>query len=451
VAEPTVAVIGGGVSGLAAALRVRDRLPMSRVIVYESSARLGGKLCTASVGGTRIETGAEAFLVRDQAGGDSAAVALAWRLGLGDSLVHPQTVPPGLFVDGELRRLPGGTLLGVPSDLSMLDGVAVPAAERDSDAGRPLLADGEDVAVGELVRARLGDQVVDRLVDPLLGGVYAGRADRLSLEATVPALARECRVRSTLVGAARAAIASSAAHRGGPVFATIHTGLSCLVDGMAAALGPVELRLGAPVRELSRTATGWRVTSGPAPAPRADEVDAVVLAVPARPAGRLLGAIVPAVEYASVGLVTLILPPVELPDLSGFLVPATEGFAVKAVTFFSRKWGHYQQPVVRASLGRHGEPEVLQRSDAELVGLVRAELATLLGRPLPAPVETLVSRWGGALPQYPPGHVARVAAMRSALPRGLAVAGAAYDGVGIPACIRSGTAAADRIVGECLA
>lgn len=453
---PRVAVVGGGVTGLATALRVCERLPRAQVIVYESTARLGGKLSTGTLAGMPVETGAEAFLVRDPAGGESAAVAMARRVGLGDTLVHPRPVPAGLFVDGALRRLPAGTLLGVPSDLSTLEDVAKPAAEQDRDGGRPLLADGEDVPVGALVRARLGDQVVDRLVDPLLGGVYAGRADALSLEATMPALARECRVRHTLVDAARAAVGRSAAHRAGPVFATVRGGLSRLVDRMADALGPVELRLRAPVRELARVADGWRLVSGPVPEARADVVDAVVLAVPAGPAGRLLGDLArpldtpaPALDYASVGLVTLVLPPADLPALSGFLVPATEGFAVKAVTFFSRKWAHYPRPVVRASLGRYGEPQVLQRDDADLVALVRSELAVLLGRPLPAPVAASVSRWGGALPQYPPGHLARVAALRARLPAGLAVAGAAYDGVGIPACLRSGTAAADRVVGEC--
>jgi oxygen-dependent protoporphyrinogen oxidase len=304
------------------------------------------------------------------------------------------------------------------------------------------------VAVGALVRDRLGGDVVERLVDPLLGGVYAGRADGLSLEATMPALAREARTRSTLVGAARAAVASSRAHQGGPVFGTLRSGLSTLVDGIVAALDPVELRLRAPVRELLPTAAGWRVVSGPAPAPVTEEVDAVVLAVPALPASRLLGA-TESIGYASVALVTFVLPPTGLPELSGFLVPATEGFAVKAATFFSRKWAHHRRPdgtlLVRASLGRFGESEVLRGSDAELATLVRTELGELLGQRLPEPVQALVTRWGGALPQYPPGHVARVAALRAALPETLAVAGAAYDGVGIPACIGSGERAADRV------
>ena len=176
--------------------------------------------------------------------------------------------------------------------------------------------------------------------------------------------------------------------------------------------------------------------------------DAVVLAVPGRPAARLLST-VDFLDYASVALVTLVLPEVDLPSLTGFLVPAVEGRAVKAATFFDRKWAHLGRAgrtVVRCSLGRYGDPGVLQRSDADLVSLAHADLGALLGRPLPPPVEAVVNRWGGALPQYPPGHLDRVAALRASLPPTLALAGAAYDGVGIPACIRSGWAAADRIL-----
>ena len=439
-----VAVVGGGITGLAAALRLRDRLPRARITVFDQATRLGGKLATGPLG----ESGAENFLARDPSGGESAAVALTRRVGLGDELVHPRPVPAAVVVDGQLRPLPPKTLLGVPSELSTVESVARPVAALDRDEGRPLLSPGDDPAVGALVRARLGDDVVDRLVDPLLGGVYAGRADLLSLLATMPGLAAAALTEPTLVGAARAAIAASAAHRGtGPVFATVQSGLSTLVDAVVRALGPVDFRLGQPVRALDRTADGWRLTTGPAARPEYSTVDGVVLAVPAGRAHRLWPA-VPPVEYASVALVTLALPEPRLPELSGFLVPAVEHRAVKAVTFFGHKWAHQGRPdgvaLVRASLGRYGETEILHRTDDELAATVHAELSGLVG-PMPAPVATTVTRWGGALPQYAPGHVERVARTRAALPPTLALAGAGYDGVGIPACIRSGEVAADRI------
>lgn len=205
-----IAVVGGGITGLAAALRLRDRAPDgSTITVYEQSGSLGGKLRTGSVAGAPVEFGAEAFLTRDPAGGESAAVALARRLGLGEDLVHPATGQAAIALRGRLLPVPGGTLVGVPGDLEKVSALAQPAADRDRDGGGPLLGPDEDVAVGELVRRRLGDEVVDRLVDPMLGGVYAGRADSLSLATTMPGLARTARIEGTLTGAVRAALAAS--------------------------------------------------------------------------------------------------------------------------------------------------------------------------------------------------------------------------------------------------
>ncbi|MDG4823810.1 protoporphyrinogen oxidase [Asanoa sp. WMMD1127] len=455
----SVAVIGGGIAGLAAAVRIRDQAPDVRVTVFEQGATLGGKLRTGELAGSPVELGAEAFLVRDAAtGADSPAITLARRVGLGADLVNPAVGAAALAVDGKLVPMPRGTLTGVPGDLAALEGVAR-VADHDLDAGRPLLAEGADVAVGALVRRRLGDQVVDRLVDPMLGGVYAGRADQLSLAATMPALAQQARVEGTLTGAVKAAQAAFPRVPGGAVFATVRGGVSRLVEAAAAASG-AEIRLGATVRELARTPEGWRLTVGPTRDPQHVTVDAVVLAVPARPAARLLAAVehvaaerVGALDYASVALVTLALPRPELPELSGFLVPAENGTAVKAATFFSTKWAHLARPdgvaLVRASVGRYGDEHVLQRDDAELAAIVHRELSNLVEHSLPKPLETKVQRWGGALPQYAPGHLDRVAAARAALRASaptVALAGAGYDGVGIPICVRSGEAAADAVL-----
>ncbi|MEU8023274.1 protoporphyrinogen oxidase [Micromonospora haikouensis] len=458
-----VAIVGGGITGLAAAVRLADRAPAgTEVTVYEQSGVLGGKLRTGELAGGPVEFGAESFLMRDPAGGESAAVALVRRLGLAGDIVHPSVGQAALAVDGGLRPIPGGTLVGVPGDLAKVAAVAEPATDADRDEGRPLLAPGADVSVGALVRARFGDAVADRLVDPMLGGVYAGRADDLSLATTMPALARAARVEHTLVGAVRAAQAAAPRAPGEPVFGTLAGGLSRLVEAAAAA-GGATIRRHAAVRELTRTATGWRLTVGPTRDPELVDADAVLLAVPARPAARLLAGVadlapeavatVGALDYASVALVTLALPRPELPALSGFLVPATEGLLVKASTFFTTKWGHLTRPdglaLVRASVGRYGEEASLQVTDDDLVEAVHRELSKVLGTPLPAPVASHVQRWGGALPQYTPGHLDRVAAVRAAL-RGahptLALAGAGYDGVGIPVCVRSGETAAEEII-----
>ncbi|MDI6103258.1 protoporphyrinogen oxidase [Actinoplanes sp. NEAU-A12] len=447
-----IAIIGGGIAGLAAAVRLRDVTPPgTEIVVYEQSSALGGKLRTGDLGGLPVERGAESFLNSAPGGGESAAVALARRLDLGDALVHPAARPAALAFGGGLVPIPGGTLVGVPGDLSALDGVALAASDADVDSGRPLLAPGEDVAVGALVRERFGDEVVDRLVDPMLGGVYAGRADRLSLRVTMPQLAHTAETEHTLAGAVRAAQARGRRVPGQPVFAAVEGGMSRLVAAAASASG-ARVRLGLPVRELTRTPGGrWKLIFGPVPAPRSDEVDAVILAVPASPAARLLGdPEVAELEYASVALAGLALPPgTRLPDLSGFLVPPGEGTLVKAATFFTTKWPHLATArgpvIVRASLGRAGEQERLQLDDASLIAIARRELGALIGAELPEPVESWVQRWGGGLPQYAPGHADRVARARAALPEGLALAGAAFDGVGIPVCVASGERAADEV------
>jgi protoporphyrinogen/coproporphyrinogen III oxidase len=459
-----IVVVGGGIAGLAAALRLRDRLgDAAGITVVEQSDRLGGKLHSTPFADGVLEAGAETFLMRDPDGTPSPAARLVERVGLAGALRHPATTRAALAVAGRLHPIPTGTLMGVPADPSTVDGLAAVPAGRDADTGRPLLAPGADISVGELVRARLGDEVADRLVDPLLGGVYAGRADDLSLATTIPALAAAARSQSTLAAAVRAAApapvssASGTAPRG-PVFGTIEGGMSRLVSAAAEASG-ARLMLGLPVRELIAEGGRWRLVAGPTPRPTVLHADAVVLAVPARPAARLLAGVdqdaaraVGELDYASVALVRLAVPGADLPELSGLLVPAVEGYAVKALTIFSTKWAHLSRDdgtaLLRASIGRYRDTAVLQRTDAELITLARRELGELIGAALPEPLVADVVRWGGGLPQYRPGHLDRVAAARAALAgRGtLTLAGAAYDGVGIPACVRSGEAAAEVLL-----
>ena len=455
-----VAVVGGGISGLAAAVRIRELAPAgTEIIVYEQSGVLGGKLRTGELAGTAVERGAESFLAGAPGGGESAAVRLVRRLGLGESLVHPAALPAALSLGGRLEAVPGGTLVGVPGDLTTLGAVATATPDTDRDLGRPLLEAGQDISVGALVRRRYGDAVAERLVDPMLGGVYAGRADDLSLATTMPALAEAARKEHTLAGAVRAAQAAAVRVPGRPIFASVAGGLSRVVGAAAAASG-ARISLGLPVRELTRTADGWRLLLGPVPAPQIDDVDAVVLAVPATAAARLLAGVsaeaaaeVGVLTYASVALAGFALPAgTALPELSGFLVPSTEGTLLKAATFFTRKWAHLDRDggpvIVRVSIGRAGEEERLQYDDRTLAERAHAELGALIGSPLPPPTDSWVQRWGGGLPQYRPGHLDRVAAARGALADlpGLALAGAAYDGVGIPACVASGERAADDVL-----
>ncbi|GLY94844.1 protoporphyrinogen oxidase [Actinoplanes sp. NBRC 103695] len=439
-----VAIVGGGIAGLSAALKVRELAPpQTEIIVYEQSGVLGGKLRTGSLGGVTVERGAESFLMGAPSGGPSAAARLAARLGL--SLAHPAGLPAAIASD-DLSPLPPGTLMGIPRDSS------------ETPSPAPLLGAGSDISVGDLVSSRLGPDVVDQLVDPLLGGVYAGQASGLSLAATIPALAAAARHEHTLAAAVRAAQAASKREPGAPVFGTVDGGMTRFVAALAAACG-ARISLGLPVRELLPATYGWRLMLGPVPATQTDDVHAVILAVPARAAARLLDGIDPAaaatvgvLDYASVALAGFALPPgTELPSLSGFLVPPSRGTLVKAATFVTSKWTHLAGPggpvIVRASLGRYGEQARLQHDDRTLLATAHAELGDLIGTPLPPPAEAWVQRWGGGLPQYAPGHLDRVGAVRAALAGrpGLALAGAAYDGVGIPACVASGETAAETV------
>jgi oxygen-dependent protoporphyrinogen oxidase len=443
-------VVGAGISGLAAAHAIGRS---ARVTVVDGASRIGGKLATSEIGGMPVDAGAEAMLARSEEG-----IALATAVGLADRIVHPATTSASLLIDGRLQPIPRGTLMGVPADIDAIreSGVLTEAAVNrldDDPSGPPL---GEDVSVGAVVGGRLGREVVDRLVDPLLGGVYAGRADVLSLQATVPALARALRLRGSVVAAARAAMAA-APRREGPVFATLRGGLGSLVPAVARASG-AEFRLGLTVREIERTPTGFRLVAGPVPEPTVLEADAVIVAAPASKAARMLADVVPMaaqelsrIEYASTALVTLAYPRTEFPPGSGVLVPASEGYAVKALTFSSQKWHHLAgaSTIVRASLGRHGDNSALQVDDEDLARRAASEIAAMTGVSV-APIEQRVTRWGGALPQYAVGHLDRVRRIQAAveLVPGLALCGAAYGGVGVPACIRSGQDAAARVLAD---
>ncbi|MBO0787115.1 MAG: FAD-dependent oxidoreductase, partial [Actinobacteria bacterium] len=236
--------------------------------------------------------------------------------------------------------------------------------------------------------------------------------------------------------------------------------LGTLPAAVAAAAG-ARVRTGVMVRELARTPSGWRLTAGSAHAPEQITADAVILAVPARPASRLLAGIagdasaaLAGIPYASIAIVTLAYREQAFPSPpagSGYLVPAVDGHPVKAVTFATRKWPHLAATapgtvLVRCSLGRAGEEATLQRDDGELAALAAADLAAATGV-TGAPDAARVTRWGGGLPQYLTGHLGRVARIRAgvAAQPGLAVCGAAYDGLGIPACIATARTAAAQV------
>ncbi|MEU1318417.1 protoporphyrinogen oxidase [Streptomyces tibetensis] len=453
-----VVVIGAGIAGLAAAHRLLDR--GARVTVLEASGRVGGKLLPGEVAGARVDLGAESLLARRP-----EAVALAREVGLADRLRPPATATASLWTRGALRPFPKGHVMGVPGTASALAGVLSEEglARIEQDAELPRTEVGDDVAVGEYVAQRLGREVVDRLLEPMLGGVYAGDAYRISMRSAVPQLFQVARTHTSLTEGVRELQAKAAAARQtGPVFMGIKGGIGTLPLAVADSVRTRggEILTGTPVTGLRRTPEGgWHVVSGE----REWLADAVVVAAPAPVAARLLRAETPgaaaeldAVEYASMALVTLAYRRAEtaLPDGSGFLVPPVDGRTIKASTFASQKWGWIDDEnpdlvVLRTSVGRYGETEILERDDSELADVSRQDLKAATGLDA-TPVATHVTRWDDGLPQYPVGHHARVARIREHIARlpGLAVCGAAYDGVGIPACIASAYAAVDRIHGD---
>ena len=456
-----VVVVGGGIAGLAAGAAIRRGASDVEVLVLESSPSIGGKLALAEVGGVSVDVGAEAMLHRRP-----EAVSLTRASGLADDVVHPATTKAGLWTRGRVRPMPR-TLMGIPTDQRLLAdsgvlskaGLARVALERGLP---PTRLEGHDVSVGWLVEERFGREVVDRLVEPLLGGVYAGHARELSARAAVPqVVALLDRDRSMLRAAAEATAATSDL----PVFAGIRGGLGRLPHAVASCAG-LEVRTGATVRDLARAAEGgWNLVVGSTHDPEVLHADAVVLATPARATARLLSDVVPAaslelarIEYASMAVITLAFRARDMPAVegSGFLVPPVDGRSVKAATYSFAKWdwvreagrlGEHDVLVLRCSIGRHREEAVLQRTDEELVALALDDLADAVGLSV-RPVDSHVQRGGGALPQYAVGHLERIRHVRDAVAAvpGLAVCGAAYDGLGIPACIASAELAATQVL-----
>jgi protoporphyrinogen/coproporphyrinogen III oxidase len=458
-----VVVVGGGISGLAAAWFLhRDGPPGLTVTVLEGSPQVGGKLRVSEVAGVAVDEGAESILLRRP-----EAVDLAAAVGLGGDLEDAATTSAAIWSRGRMRPVPTGTVMGIPADLRALARTGLLSARElarvPADSWLPGARLSGDVAVGKHVARRMGHAVVERLVEPLLGGVYAGRADLLSLDATMPQLAAPARRHRSLLAAAREARATGAA--GGAVFGAPRGGVGRLPGAVARACAAT-VRTGATVRELARTPTGWALTVGSTRDAQRLEADAVILAVPPPAAARLLRDPVPAaaaelsvVRSASMAVVALAFAKTAFRSPlrgSGFLVPPADGRVVKAATFSSTKWGWYADAapdtvVVRLSVGRLDEDIDLQRDNAELVEVVLADLSDAVGVTDP-PVDARVSRWGGGLPQYAVGHLARVQRVRAAVGAhpGLAVCGATYDGVGIPACVASAERAAADVLRQWL-
>ncbi|MCU1494673.1 MAG: hemG [Acidimicrobiaceae bacterium] len=503
---PRVLVVGAGVAGLVAARQLAGRY---EVVLLERERRAGGKLVTSEFRGRPLDLGPDNFITRND-----AAERLCREIGLGDDLLAPATSSAAVFARGLPRPLPKGLVLGVPTDLGALrrSGIVGPgavlraaadlvlprsrasmmlAARLDGGAGDPTVA--------EVVRPRLGAEVLGALVDPLIGGINAGDSARLSFAAAAPSLASAAAGRRSLLRALRPRPSAdprgedgSASPHTSPLFLGLQGGLGTLVARLVLECerAGVDVRLDTGVNALERCPAGagsaWVLRC----ASERLEADGVVLALPAPGAAELLGTVSPVlarecgdIAYAGVATVTLAWPdrvvPAKLADLlggahsgarglsggdhssvspagtsailpgSGVLIPRSSGHLVTAATFTSTKWPRSANPgevVVRASVGRDGDDRSERLDDDELVRRVRDELSSILGITA-APLETVVQRWPASFPQYVTGHLdrgTRIRRLATSLPA-LALAGAGYEGIGIPACIASGERAAAAV------
>ncbi|HVC39566.1 MAG TPA: protoporphyrinogen oxidase [Candidatus Dormibacteraeota bacterium] len=453
-----LAVIGAGVSGLAAAaelgrLAASGSVPLA-LTVFDASSRPGGKLLTVDFAGARVDLGAESVLGRDP-----QVQALVAELGLTTSMVQPATTSASIWDGRRLVAIPRDTVLGVPLHpwrLDVLRAVGLAGVTRASL--EPWLRRGEpdpDGPLGTFLGGRVGNSVFTRLVGPLLGGVYAGPAGHLSSGAVAPQLVAATQAGGSLLrGLRQAAPARVSGGRGTP-FIGFTRGLEQLVGGLTSALPPGSLRLGQAVTALE-TLPGERIRLQAQGAP-ASEFDGLVVALPAPAAATLLSsvsgemaALLRELEYASVATITLAYPDRALsqPLLgSGFLVRRRPRRTVTACTYLDRKWPHLRQSgltILRASAGSFGDEWVLALDDTTLVTTVHRELRAIL-RLTELPAEARVERWHGSLPQYRAGHLRwrdRVARVGASLPVRVELTGAAFGGVGVAACLQAGAQSA---------
>lgn len=481
------AVIGGGIAGLAAAYELELARASGAPVEYtlfEAADRLGGSLSSEVVNGAVLERGPDSFLTEKP-----AAAELCRELGLGAELLPSNDAARKTFivVNNRLVPLPDGLMFLIPTKLVPTAMTRLFSLSTKVRMGLELLhpprkSSNEDESVAALVKRHFGKEAVDRLADPLLSGIYGGDASQLSARTVLPKLVEmETEYGSLTRGMLAAhkqmrARARAAAHKNGTnlasgngrpaprsIFTSLRGGMQQFVDAIAARLQPGSVRLATPVSGLAQAAGGWLVTAGG----KAEFYDAVILASPAwaagvllRPVDRELGDNLSGITYSSSITVNLVYDEAQLgplPDGFGFLVPGVEGRAMLACTFVHRKFlGRTPtgKAVFRAFLGGMKNEALLAESDGTLVATVRRELSEILGTrifdPAVEPETVQVSRWRRAMAQYSVGHQARIKRItdRLATLPSLRLAGNAYEGIGIPDCIRMGRRAAKELVGQ---
>ena len=461
-----IAIIGAGISGLSAAYQLEKARTAGAAIEYtlfESSGRLGGSISSERVDGCVVEAGPDSFLTEKP-----WAAMLCEELGLGDQIIGSNDAERKTYivVHGKLIAMPDGLMFMVPTKLvpTALSplfswGTKIRMARELMHPPRPMHG---DETVGELVERHFGAEVVDRLADPLLSGVYGGDANKLSARAVLPRFVEMEEKYGSLSRAMLAAHKKMAAmaktQPARPLFSSLKDGMQQMVDAVAARLQRESIRLRTRVRGVYPHNGGWRLATELA---GDSYYDAVVLATPANVAGALLEPIDAGLANDLLGVtysssVTVALGYYmdqlrHLPPGFGYLVPRSEGTRMLACTFVHNKFPHRTPPdkgLLRCFLGGARDEAVLALSDEDLLAQVREELKKII-KLNANPIFARVHRWRGAMAQYESGHIARVERIekRVADIQQLAIAGNAFHGIGVPDCIRSGQQAADKLLG----
>jgi len=456
-----IAIVGGGISGLAAAFALEERRLAGdalEFVVYESGPRFGGVLFTEQVQGCLIEAGPDSFLTEKPWAAD-----LCRRLGIEDQLIgsNDSDRKTYILVKGKLVPMPDGLMFMVPTQLSPALLTPLFSTATKLRVARewwyPARQSNGDESVAALVERHYGAEMVDRLADPLLAGVYGGEAAQLSVRAVLP---RFVEMESKYGSLGRGMLAARKnVERSQPapsIFSSLKGGMQQLGEALVARLPAEALRANSPVQAVQRQDRGWVVSAGYA----SDQFDAVIVATPATAAAPLLeiasaelASELKAVSYSSSVTVALGFDQdvrANLPAGFGFLVPRREGKRLLAATFVHNKFPHRapkDRALVRCFLGGSRDEQVLQLTDENILNIVRDELRQILGVKAD-PLFTRLYRWRGAMAQYSVGHLERlqrIEGLVKPLP-GLALAGNAYRGIGVPDCIRSGEAAVQQVL-----
>ena len=458
-----VAIVVGGISGLAAAFALEERRRAGAAlefVVYESGPRFGGVLLTEQVQGCLIEAGPDSFLTEKPWAAD-----LCRRLGIADQLIASNDAgrKTYILVKGKLVSMPDGLMFMVPTQLSPALLTPLFSSATKLRVARewwyPARVSNGDESVAALVERHYGEEMVDRLADPLLAGVYGGEAAQLSARAVLP---RFVEMESKYGSLGRGMLAARKnVKRSGPalpIFSSLKGGMQQLAEALVARLPAEALRANSPVQAVQRQDRGWVVSAGYA----SDQFDAVIVATPATAAAPLLEIVsaplaseLKAISYSSSVTVALGFDQdvrARLPAGFGFLVPRREGKRLLAATFVHNKFPHRapkDRALVRCFLGGSRDEQVLQLTDENILNIVRDELRQILGVKAD-PLFTRLYRWRGAMAQYSVGHLERlqrIEGLVKQLPE-LALAGNAYRGIGVPDCIRSGEAAVQQLLAE---